>query len=44
VRDAAGLERFIATVHDYCAWFRDEVGGQFLSLGALYDKLERARA
>jgi hypothetical protein len=44
VRDAAGLERFIATVHDYCAWFRDEIGGQFLSLGALYDKLERSRA
>jgi hypothetical protein len=44
VRDAAGLERFIATVHDYCAWFRDEIGGQFLGLGALYDKLERSRA
>jgi hypothetical protein len=44
VRDAAGLDRFIATVHDYCAWFRDEIGGQFLGLGALYDKLERSRA
>jgi hypothetical protein len=35
VRSAADLERFIATVHDYCAWFRDEIGGQFMSLGQL---------
>jgi hypothetical protein len=33
VRNAADLERLIATVHDYCAWFRDEAGGQFMSLG-----------
>jgi hypothetical protein len=35
VRDAAELERFIATVHDYCAWFRDEIGGQFMGLSQL---------
>lgn len=35
VRSAADLERFIATVHDYCAWFRDEIGGQFMSLSQL---------
>jgi len=34
VRTAADLERFIATVHDYCAWFRD-LGGQFMSLSQL---------
>jgi hypothetical protein len=32
VRSAADLERLVSTVHDYCAWFRDEVGGQFMSL------------
>jgi len=35
VRDMAELERFIATVHDYCSWFRDELGGQFLSMRQL---------
>jgi hypothetical protein len=35
VRTEADLVRFIATVHDYCAWFRDEVGGQFMSLSQL---------
>jgi len=35
VRSAADLERFIATVHDYCAWFRDEVGGQFMGVSQL---------
>jgi hypothetical protein len=35
VHSAADLERFIATVHDYCAWFRDEIGGQFMGLGQL---------
>lgn len=35
VRDAAELERFIATVHDYCAWFRDTLGGQFMSMTQL---------
>ncbi len=39
VRTDAQLERFIATVHDYCAWFRDEIGGQFMSLTALEAKL-----
>ena len=32
VRDAADRERLISTIHDYCAWFRDEIGGQFLAL------------
>lgn len=35
VRDAAERERLIATVHDYCTWFRDEIGGQFISMSAL---------
>lgn len=35
VRDAAARERLIATIHDYCVWFRDEIGGEFLSLAAL---------
>jgi hypothetical protein len=33
VRSAADLELFIATVYDYCVWFRNEIGGQFKSLG-----------
>lgn len=43
VHDVAGLERFIATVHDYCAWFRDEMGGQFLSLTGLRSTLAATR-
>jgi hypothetical protein len=39
VRSDAELERFIVTVHDYCAWFRDEIGGQFMSLTGLETKL-----
>jgi hypothetical protein len=34
VHNSADLERFIATVYDYCAWFRD-VGGQFMGLSQL---------
>jgi len=40
VRSAAELERFIATVHDYCAWFRDTLGGQFMSVSGLHAQLE----
>jgi hypothetical protein len=32
VRSKADLERFLATVHEYCTWFRDHVGGQFMSM------------
>lgn len=39
VRSAADLERFIATVHDYCAWFRDTLGGQFMSMSQLSAQL-----
>jgi hypothetical protein len=35
VRTAGDLENFIATVHDFCAWFIDEGGGQFGSLSHL---------
>lgn len=35
VRDAGDLERFIACVHDYCTWFRDTFGGQFMSVSQL---------
>lgn len=44
VRDEAELNRFIETVRDYCLWFRDEIGGQFLSLGRLKEKMLTARA
>lgn len=43
VRSAAELERFIATVSDFCDWFRDELGGQFMGLSQLRDALEAAR-
>jgi hypothetical protein len=39
VRSAADLERFISTVYDYCAWFRDTLGGQFMSLSGLHAQL-----
>lgn len=44
VRDAAALAHFISTVHDYCAWFRDEFGGQFASLAGLKHQLSSTRA
>jgi hypothetical protein len=43
VRSASDLEGFIATVRDYCAWFRDEVGGQFMSVGALKNMMAAQR-
>ncbi len=44
VRSTAELERFIATVSDFCDWFRDELGGQFMSLSQLRDALEVTNA
>ena len=43
VRDASDLKNFIASVHDYCAWFRDELGGQFMSLETLKKVLRAQR-
>jgi hypothetical protein len=43
VRSAEELERFIGTVHDYCAWFRDELGGQFMGLSQLKTALAAQR-
>ena len=43
VRSEADLERLIATVHDYCAWFRDDVGGEFMSLSRLRQALAAQR-
>jgi hypothetical protein len=43
VRTEADLERLIATVHDYCAWFRDDVGGEFMSLSQLRQTLAAQR-
>jgi hypothetical protein len=43
VRSEADLERLIATVHDYCAWFRDRVGGEFMSLSQLRQALAARR-
>lgn len=43
VRSEADLERLIATVHDYCAWFRDRVGGEFMSLSQLRRALAARR-
>lgn len=44
VRTQRDLERFIATVDDYCRFFRDELGGVFMSLSSLYELLARERA
>ncbi len=35
VRDGADRERLITTIGDYCAWFRDEIGGRFMALSAI---------
>ena len=43
VRSKAELERFIATVDDFCRWFRDEQGGQFVSLSQLYEMIAATR-
>lgn len=43
VRCEADLERLITTVHDYCAWFRDRVGGEFMSLSQLRQALAAQR-
>lgn len=43
VCNAADLERLIGAVHDYCAWFRDEVGGEFMSLSQLRQALAAQR-
>ncbi len=44
VRSTADLERFIATVHDFCAWFRDELGGRFSSMSQLWDMVGGGQA
>lgn len=43
VRSEADLARLIAAVHDYCAWFRDEIGGEFMSLSQLRRALAAQR-
>lgn len=43
VRCEADLERLITTVRDYCGWFRDEVGGEFMSLSQLRRSLAAQR-
>lgn len=43
VRSAGELERLIGSVHDYCAWFRDQVGGQFMSMSQLRQALAAQR-
>ena len=43
VRSETDLERLIAAVHDYCAWFRDSVGGEFMSLSQLRQALVAPR-
>lgn len=43
VRNKVELERFIATVHDFCRWFQDELGGQFASMTQLSEMLAATR-
>jgi hypothetical protein len=43
VRTAGELERLVGTVHDYCAWFRDQVGGEFMGLSQLRQALAAQR-
>jgi hypothetical protein len=40
VRSNADLKWFIETVHDYCTWFRDELGGEFISVTDLAGRLK----
>jgi hypothetical protein len=43
VRTAAELEQFIGTVRDYCTWFRDEMGGTFMSLSQVHAMMSEQR-
>lgn len=44
VRSNAQLQAFISTIANYCAFFRDELGGVFMSLSALHQQLDAQRA
>jgi hypothetical protein len=44
VHNADDLRRFITTVHDYCARFRGEFGGQFMGLTQLRAHMAAQRA
>ncbi|KQP39787.1 polysaccharide deacetylase family protein [Pseudorhodoferax sp. Leaf274] len=39
VRDAAALERFLTTVEQVCRHFAERLGGTFMSLSALHERL-----
>lgn len=43
VRSAADLERFLRSIDDFCDYFKNELGGVFMSISALHENLEKSR-
>jgi hypothetical protein len=43
VRSPDDLRRFVAAIKELCLWFRDELGGVFMSVEALHAKLQAQR-
>lgn len=43
VRSAADLDAFISSIENFCAYFKYELGGTFMSISALYERLEQYR-
>ncbi len=43
VRTRDDLRRFLASIKELCRYFRDEIGGVFMSVGKLYNALELQR-
>ncbi|WLI88916.1 polysaccharide deacetylase family protein [Massilia sp. R2A-15] len=44
VRSQGDLRAFIQTINDYCTFFEAEIGGVFMSLSEVYQKLHAQRA
>jgi hypothetical protein len=44
VRSAAELEKFLDSIRDFCTYFRDELGGVFMSVSEVYEKMRAERA
>lgn len=42
VRSAADLKEFLASIETLCAYFRDELGGVFMDVSGIYEKLSHA--
>lgn len=41
VRSTADLNTFVSSIEDFCAYFQNELGGTFMSMSTLYEKLQK---